>query len=82
LIGFSYHPEAIQEIVEAAQYYEERAPGLGKEFRAELDAVIDLLRRFPEAAPEARGSLRRKPLERFPHAVLYALEGQGSRFTP
>ena len=74
MIGYSYHPEAIKEIIEAARYYEGRAPGLGREFRAELDAAVDLLRRIPEASAPIPGDLRRKPLRRFPYAVIYAVE--------
>lgn len=74
MIGYSYHPNAIEEVVEAARHYEGRVPGLGKEFREELDSAIDLLRRFPEAAALVRGNLRRKPLQRFPYALIYAVE--------
>ena len=74
MIGYSYHPEAIEEIVEAVRRYERDRPGLGKELQAELDAAVDFLRRFPEAAAPIRGSLRRKPLQRFPYALIYAVE--------
>jgi plasmid stabilization system protein ParE len=74
LIGYSYHPEAIEEILEAARYYEGRSLGLGKEFRAELDATIEILRYAPEAAATVRGNLRRKPLPRFPYSLIYAVE--------
>jgi plasmid stabilization system protein ParE len=74
LIGYSYHPEAIEEIVKAARGYERERPGLGREFRAELDAAVEFLRRFPEAAAPVRGNLRRKRLQRFPYALIYAFE--------
>jgi plasmid stabilization system protein ParE len=74
LIGYSYHPEAIKEVVDAVRYYEGRVPGLGRELRDELDAAIDLLRRLPKSAAPVRGNLRRKPLQRFPYAVIYAVE--------
>jgi len=74
LIGYSYHPEAIEELIEAVRHYEERSPGLGKELRAEVDATVDLLRHVPEAAAPIRGSLRRKPLKRFPYSLIYAVE--------
>jgi len=74
LIGYSYHPEALEELIEAVLHYEELSPGLGKELRAELDAAVYLLRHFPEAAALIRGSLRRKPLQRFPYSLIYAVE--------
>lgn len=79
MIGYSYHPAAVQEIVEAVRYYEERAPGLGKELRAELDDTVLLLREVPESAAPIRGGLRRKPLRRFPFALIYAVEGSEVR---
>ena len=74
MIGYSFHPDAIKEVVEAVREYEGRAAGLGRDFREKLDSAVDLLRRFPESAARVRGDLRRKPLERFPYAVIYAIE--------
>lgn len=74
MIGYSYHPEAVEEIVEAVRYYDERAAGLGKELRVELDSAVLLLRQFPESAAPIQGSLRRQPLRRFPFALIYAVE--------
>jgi len=79
LIGYSYHPKAIKEIIEAARGYEKDRPGLGKEFRANLDAAVEFLRLFPKAAAPVRGNLRRKPLERFPYALIYAVEDEEIR---
>lgn len=79
MIGYSYHPEAIKEIIEAARFYEGRSPGLGREFRAELDATLEILRHAPEAAAPVRGDLRRKPLQRFPYFLIYAVEGSEVR---
>jgi plasmid stabilization system protein ParE len=79
LIGYSYHPEAIAELIEAVRHYEGLSLGLGKELRAELDATVDFLRQFPEAAAPIRGSLRRKPLKRFPYSLIYAVESSEIR---
>jgi plasmid stabilization system protein ParE len=74
LIGYSYHPDAIAEVIEAVREYEGYAPGLGRSFREKLDSAVDLLRQFPGSAAPLRGTLRRKPLQRFPYAVIYAVE--------
>ena len=79
MIGYSYHPDAIEEVIKAIRHYEGRAPGLGKGFREELDSVVDLLREFPKMAAPVRGNLRRKPLERFPYAVIYAVPHRRQR---
>lgn len=71
---FSYHPAAAAEALEAAEYYESRARGLAGGFRLELDAAVTLVRRYPEAAPIERGTLRRRRLNRFPYSLLYAVE--------
>jgi len=69
LIGYSYHPEALEELIEAVLHYE----GLSPRARERAPAV-DLLRHVPEAAAPIRGSLRRKPLQRFPYSLIYAVE--------
>jgi toxin ParE1/3/4 len=38
-----YHPEAEAELVDAAEYYEERLPGLGAEFLEAVDAGVDVV---------------------------------------
>ena len=74
MIGYSYHPEAVKEIIEAVGYYERRAIRLGRELRAELDEAVLLLREVPDSAAPIRAGLRRKPLLRFPYALIYAVE--------
>ncbi|MDQ3397417.1 MAG: type II toxin-antitoxin system RelE/ParE family toxin, partial [Deinococcota bacterium] len=45
-------------------------------FRSELNAVVNLLLEFPEAAPAVTPKgVRRRLLHRFPYAVLYVLTG-------
>ena len=74
MIGYAFHPLAAQDVREVASFYEERSAGLCKEFRDDLAAVIDLLRRVPHAAPAIRGSLRRKSLNRFPYSLIYEVD--------
>ena len=35
-----YHPDAAEELVESAQFYESRVPGLGSEFLDEIDRAV------------------------------------------
>lgn len=66
------HPEANEELVGTALWYEERQPGLGDDF---LDEVEDALRRIeaePERWPKIRSENRKLNLRRFPYALVYA----------
>jgi len=59
------------ELVEAAQYYDEREPGLGKQF---LDAVADAgerIRRNPELWASYEKSGRSYRVSPFPYRLLY-----------
>jgi hypothetical protein len=38
---FTYHPDALTEYADAALYYDERLPGLGADFTAEVDRAIE-----------------------------------------
>lgn len=72
--------EALDEMTEAAVWYEERREGLGERF---LDIVQATLRRIAEApltgAPWRQGrirsvSVRRAPVPGFPFVIVYVTE--------
>ncbi len=67
-------PEALDELSEAWAWYEAQRAGLGDEFRACVDAAVAEVSREPELAPQVRGEVRRKLLQRFPYALFYLLE--------
>jgi toxin ParE1/3/4 len=66
-------PEAGDELLEAAQWYDARRPGLGQDLVEEVDAalarVLEAPRTFPTVAdnPDARRVL----VDRFPYAVVF-----------
>ncbi len=69
-------PEAIQEIEDAAGWYEDRRSGLGQRFLDEVAATLDRLVAFPTAGmtvPHVASDVaaRRVPLKRFPYHVIY-----------
>jgi hypothetical protein len=43
--------EAVDELVQAAGWYQARRPGLGSEFHADVDRVLPLIARSPKAFP-------------------------------
>ncbi len=67
---------ALTELREAAQYYEDRASGLGADFIAEADAAIDRILRFPETWGRISNRYRQCALRRFPYKVIYTLQGE------
>ncbi|MDQ3458165.1 MAG: type II toxin-antitoxin system RelE/ParE family toxin [Deinococcota bacterium] len=72
----AYSEAALEEVLEIEAYLEAQRSGLGATFRSELNAVVDLLLEFPEAAPAiSPKGVRRRLLHRFPYAVLYVLTG-------
>lgn len=69
-----FHPEAEDEFVEGAAYYEARVQLLGTSFIAELESAIALLRRHPKLGAEIERPFRRLLMRKFPHSIIYAVE--------
>ncbi|QLE57895.1 type II toxin-antitoxin system RelE/ParE family toxin [Nostoc sp. TCL26-01] len=66
-----FHPLAEQELVDAANYYEEQNQGLGLEYLAEVEGAVNLLMRYPSAGVVVRGAVRQLILPKFPYLLLY-----------
>jgi plasmid stabilization system protein ParE len=69
-----FHPEAYEEMIESAGFYEERDDGLGLRF---LEAVEDTTRRIrqsPYAGPVERADIRKGFVSGFPFTVLYQVQ--------
>lgn len=66
-----FHPDAAREANDAVDYYDGVSPGLGDDFRTELDAALTRIRQTPHAYAVESGSIRVCPLHRFPHSVYY-----------
>ncbi len=65
---------ALDEISDAAEFYDEQVPGLGADFIDELDAAITLILQFPEAWGRISKGYRHCNLRRFPYTVIYSIE--------
>jgi plasmid stabilization system protein ParE len=65
------HPEAEQEYVAAAQYYEAQRPGLGADFLDAVDEAVADLKQFPLRWRVIEDDVRRGLLRRFPYAFYY-----------
>lgn len=65
------------EMLDAAQYYENQAKGLGYDFLDQIDIAVRGIRENPERWPIIRGDIRRRLVQRFPYALLYQKESEG-----
>jgi len=65
------HPAVRDEIDQAHDWYEQRQPGLGREFLDEIERVLAELTANPGRYGFASANTREGPLRRFPYAVYY-----------
>jgi len=73
-VNTRFHPEALSELNEAIEYYEERELGLGVDFAADAFEAIDRAVAFPDGWTEIAPGIRRCQTQRFPYAILYSVE--------
>ena len=62
---------AQDEADEVARWYEGKQAGLGADFLAELQRVLDVISGQPDRYPVVLGDTREAPLARFPYCVYY-----------
>lgn len=73
-----FHRLAAQEYRKARHWYDQRRPGLGAEFIAEVDRAIARIEAYPDRWPIFRGHHRRVRVQRFPYSIYYFV-ATGSR---
>src|SRR4051812_5529429 len=69
-----FRPEAKAEAIEARDWYESRAPGLGGEFVTALEVALAMVLRNPEAFAAIERDLRRVILRKFPYSLVFRQE--------
>jgi plasmid stabilization system protein ParE len=62
------------ELIDAQDWYENEAPGLGRRFRQAVDAAIERMSANPRQFPAIYKNVRRALLRRFPYALLFVIE--------
>ncbi len=67
-------PEAEQEMLEAAFYYQSKASGLGIDYLSEVERAVEAIAESPYTWPILEGELRRRLVRRFPFGVLYRID--------
>jgi plasmid stabilization system protein ParE len=68
-----FHPEAEQELIEAAGFYQRELPGLGERLEDEVRRATDLLLAQPQIGSPVGADLRRFSLNRFPYTLYYSV---------
>lgn len=68
-------PEAGEEILDAAAWYDQRQPGLGSAFITACDAAFQLIRSDAERHFKVGKGFRRYLMPRFPFVVYYEVKG-------
>jgi len=63
------------DLEEAADHYELERPGLGQDFLAEFEAVLERIKQLPHAAYKTSFGNRQVPFRRFPFNVIFFVEG-------
>ena len=66
-------PAAAADIDDAFLWYEAQRPGLGHEFLAAADALINAIAEHPLRYPVIRRNTRRALLSRFPYAMYFRI---------
>lgn len=61
------------ELEAAFDFYEDRRPGLGDEFSAEVEAAISRILRNPTTWTRLSGTIHRCRLSGFPYALIYQI---------
>ena len=62
------------ELIEAQDWYEREARGLGRRFRHAIDALIDRMIDNPQQFPIVFKNVRRALLRRFPYSIFFVVE--------
>jgi plasmid stabilization system protein ParE len=64
------------ELLDAQDWYESEAPGLGRRFRAALDALVKRMSANPRQFPIVFKNVRRALLRRFPYSLFFVIEDE------
>lgn len=69
-------PAARLEFIEAFDWYEVRAPGLGTAFERETDRQVARIAENPMQFPIIMADIRRARLRRFPYSLFYRISDE------
>lgn len=71
-----YNLLARDEVIAAAEYYEQQGVGLGERFLTTIDKAVAEISSWPNSWPTSFGGTRRRSLKSpFPYSIFYLVEG-------
>ncbi len=70
-MSFRFHPEAYDEFLLAASWYEDQELGLGDDFIAEINRAMATIMSDPLRFPVIEGLDRIFRVKRFPYSIFY-----------
>lgn len=65
---------ALQELLDAEEYYNFELAGLGNRFNEEIKKAVLRIAEYPDAWSIERDNIRKCLLHKFPYKILYAIE--------
>ena len=71
-----FTPAARAELIDAQDWYEGEATGLGRRFREAIDALAERMSANPRQFPVVFKNVRRALVRRFPYALFFVVEDQ------
>ena len=75
MFGVIFTRAARAELIEAQDWYDAEAAGLGRHFREAMDTLTGRMSTNPQQFPIAFKSVRRAPLRRFPYGLFFVVTG-------
>ena len=69
-----FHPEAEDEFISAARFYEDQTTGLGLDFIRTVQGTYERLLESPRSGTPFGHRLRRVLVPKFPYGLLYRVE--------
>ena len=77
-MALHFHPEALEELIAEAAYYEGQAPGLGQRFVNEVEAATRIAIEFPEMGAPFKYGTRRVFPKKFPFSIVYRVQADAT----
>jgi len=77
-MNYYFHPEALQEYTDAAQYYANISRSLANAFIAQIENGIKQILLYPQAWQPMENDVRRCLVKRFPFGIYYTVEEDNS----
>jgi plasmid stabilization system protein ParE len=69
-----FHPEAHEEMIGSARFYEGKSEGFGTDFLTAVEETTRRIEEFPEAGPIDNANIRKRLVLGFPFTILYEVQ--------